>query len=203
MMNMDFYRIQLPDAAAPSFVDAAAWYYGTEKRIMDALSADTGLGSSLPGLVEKYFRGEPEPGESRGISLAPARFLSRIKLPPIKPFAHTHLNIWDCPYYICAKQADMELIYLQDSNAQFVRCVKILFDGLKCTADQERPYRPITVSRCWGFLGIMAEDETGRFGNRLLYADRTFKVEREYLDDVQKPADIDFSGFFDVVFGDG
>lgn len=44
-MNMDFYRIQLPDADAPSFVDAAACYCGTEKQIMDALSADTGLGS--------------------------------------------------------------------------------------------------------------------------------------------------------------
>ena len=129
--------------------------------------------------------------------------LSWIELPPIKPFTYTHMNIWDCPYHICAKQADIELIYLRDSKAQFVRCVKILFDGLKCTASQERPYKPITVSRCWGYPGIMVEDEMGRFGNRLLYSDRIFKEECEYLDDVQNPADVDFIGFFDVVFGDG
>lgn len=49
----------------------------------------------------------------------------------------------------------------------------------------------------------MVEDEMGRFGNRLLYSDRIFKEECEYLDDVQNPADVDFIGFFDVVFGDG
>ena len=117
-----------------------------------------------------------------------------VKETRIAPFRWDHINVWDCVYHIRADRCAAKLAYIKTSG-RYCRCV--LADFWNPTYEG-RPFNGMF----WGQPAMLAYG-SGHLYNRLMYLENQFQSEAEMLADIENPEAIDFSGFFDDVFGDG
>lgn len=180
MSSVAFERIQLPDYAAPSFVDLTKYYYGTKKAI-----------DSFLATASEYDR---QPGDR-----TPANVLGERSTTGFKGQC-THNNIYGFPYTFRWDTMEAHHVWIE-CDGTFCRCVRLQFRNLQYTDNVYREFLPVTSS--WGLPGIIRFDH-GTVVNSLYEIEKQFSSKKELLQDMEN-----FNGgilpdaFFDDVLGDG
>jgi len=204
------YHLVLPDYALPAFCDGDTDYYGGQDEILEVLARyDKRSGEALAETARAYFAGM---GDGRteinglwGVQqlLSPVELLGERELAPFLPWKHTNTNTWGFPCELKADRAEVRLQYLRDEEGRYLRCVRARFTGLCNWSGFAGRWRPLTTAFSSGCPGILADLADGRMVNRVGYSDRAFETLALLQEDMAAPAEVDFQGFFNDLFGDG
>lgn len=180
MRSVAFERIQLPDYAAPSFVDLTKYYYGTKKAI-DSFLATASEYDRLPGdRVPANVLGERSTTGSEGQC--------------------THINIYGFLYTFRWDALKAHHLWIE-CDCTYCRCVRFKFHNLQYSDNIYRAFLPVTSS--WGLPGIIWFDH-GSVGNSLYEIEKPFSSKRELLQDMENFDGIILpDAIFDDVLGDG
>lgn len=180
MRSVAFERIQLPEYAAPSFVDLTKYYYGTKKAI-----------DSFLATASEYDR---QPGYRTSADVLGERSTTGLE------GQYTHNNIYGFPYTFRWDTLEAHHLWIECTGT-FCRCVRLRFCNLQYSDNVYRAFLSVTSS--WGLPGIIWFDH-GAVGNSLYEIEKRFSSEKELLQDMEN-----FGGgilpdaFFDDVLGDG
>lgn len=171
------FAIRMPDYAAPAFCTFSREYVGTPAMLRDYVDA----------------RKKLDPDFRVTDVLCEVTILA-VKEICMAPFQWNHMNVWDCVYHIRAGQCEVKLAYIKMPDI-YCRCVLAEFwnpayDG-----------RPLN-GRFWGQPAMLVYEGV-RLRNRLMYLEKCFQSETKMLADIVHPSEVDFTGFFEDVFGDG
>ena len=128
----------------------------------------------------------------------PAELIA-VKKTDMLRFEYRHMNVWDCPYWIHAERCEARLAYIR-ADDMYLRCVLAEFTSpMYSTVPDER----IPLGRMIMGQPSLIALEADRLYNRLMIVESRFDSEKELNSDMKTPCEIDYSGFFDDVFGDG
>lgn len=197
------FAVTMPDYASPSFCTFAKEYVGTLAMLKGYIDArkewepDSYVTANLCTAVSELQQGRQNTAVGIAGNVLP--FVTPVTILAVKeliimPFQIDHLNVWDCVYHIHAEKCTAKLAYIKAPGV-YRRCV--LVDFLNPTYDEH-----LLNAGFWGQPAMLAY-ESGHLYNRLMYIEKWFSTETEMLMDAKYPAKVDFSGFFDDVFGDG
>ena len=219
--EMNYYKIDLYDAATPSFITSLMSYVGTKKDINDFAKNDDTYTNSI-----KW-----EENETSEASFIP----EKIELTNVKEFEFkedkifSHLNVWECTYNMYYKSLKGRLLYFY-YNGDFYRafCVDEIVglsyyiegEELKIYKDLPKDakiiYHPLT-DRVWGNKNIVCLNEdnkdkfyvenkealTHRLKGILGYVDKVFETDEEMFEDINNPGTIKLEYFINDFFADG
>lgn len=180
MRSEAFERIQLPDYAAPSFVDLTKYYYGTKKAIDDFLATASEY-DRLPGdRVPANVLGERSTTGSEGQC--------------------THINIYGFPYTFRWDALKAHHLWIE-CDCTYCRCVRLRFSNLQYSDNIYRVFIPVTSS--WGLPGIV-RFSNGSVENNLYEIEKQLSSKKEIIQDMECFDDgLLLDAFFDDVLGDG
>lgn len=203
------YSIELIDYSTPSFVSATQKYYGTKEDILKVLEINKEDRSDLLKAAEEFFSGQGE-GIARVYYGAPGPFVKPVKLlgeTTIRrdKFAWAHKNTWGCFYHMRADGMVCKVYYLETADRKIVRVLRPTFENLMCfgfVGDHN-----IAEEECWGHPGIITSnnlDEAHQFTScNLMVSDKQFDTVEQAMIDKENPLRVNYTGFFNDVFGDG
>ena len=210
-MKATYYRVQLDDYSAPSFVSCGKNYYGTLEQIgglFGEIAKDATLAEDYQDILSAYGRvAGGEAGVTHYVAhrevpfLVPANVL-RTATSILTDYSWEHLNVWGCSYFLKCDRAESSHIWIS-CNGRHSRCVQTRFTDLRYkSAAQE--YEPLGDAR-WGFP-CQIDGPAGDLRNRLYVDEKIFGSENEAMEDyaafLEKP-DPNFAEFLNDVFGDG
>lgn len=207
-MSKGLYCVSLIDYALPGFCSGTKEYCGTEEAIISVLSNPKTERDDLLQAAKSYFAGEGDC--CADVLYSNTKFLSELLVLGIVNFAITdftykHLNIWECAYWMRAKHAECRLVYVSDAAGKYRRAVQLAFSELEYKG--ERSLNPIWKKlyayKAWGHPGVLVDMPEGVMQNQLLFFDREFDSKKEALEDMEDPAEVGYSRFFDEIFADG
>ena len=210
-MEASYYRVQLDDYSAPSFVSFGKNYYGTLKQIdglFGEIAKDAVPAKDCQDILSAYRRvAGGEANVTHYVAhreepfLVPANVL-RMATSILTDCSWGHLNTWDCSYYLKCDRAESTHIWVS-CDGRYSRCIQTQFVNLQYGVETER-YRPLGDAR-WGFP-CQIGGPIGDLYNRLYVEEKVFGSEDEALDDyaafLESP-DPNFAEFLNDVFGDG
>lgn len=206
-----YYRLELDDYSAASFTSFGKYYYGTLEDLrsfFDALAGSEDFKERFTKLIAT-FRAFENGREDLKHNVAyrevpflvPVRLLHREKI-SLENHAWTHLNTWDCPYYMRCNKVESEHLWLAYGR-EYCRATKADFANLQYTGHIGE-WRDVR-SMLWGFPCILTGESSG-FRNRLAEPEKYFKTSTEAQQDweaFQRNPDPDYSEFCNDIFGDG
>lgn len=208
-MNNTFYSITLEQFAAPAFYSGYLHYAGTLPMIssfVDSLKSLATPGSYEQGVVDAfgaYLEGAKE--AKVRVAYAEEQLIHKLDTVgiedlQIEPFYYRHLNIWNFPYYIRADRAQVFLAYLRKEDA-YLRYVKLELTNPLYSAEPELPFKELGHT-VWGHPGVLVY-KNKILSNRIMFCDKKFEDAEEARRDMEHPSEVNFSGFFNDIFGDG
>lgn len=208
----DIFRLQLDDYSAPSFISSAKDYFGTMEQIQslfEYLRRDEDLAKKyqyILGVNAHYLNGEKEITHSVAFQEVPFLVDAEILVKAhssLENYSWTHMNTWDCPYYMHCDRAESEHLWLA-CDGGFCRCIRTKFHNLQygITSDDLRPLGGLIL----GYPGQIEVGDDDILQNRLLVIEDYFRSKEEALEDyedfVNRPNPA-YSAILDDVFGDG
>lgn len=204
-----FYQITLEHCGCPAYWSFSKQYAGTMemlKAFIDELGQDAKPGSYKQGITDAFRRYQ------EGYHDATA-FIAHSELQLIHPltayavtsvheapFFYEHTNVWGFPYFITGKQMDAEFVYLRRGN-ELRRFVKATIESPMYGTEEDDCTSPLDGG-FWGHPCVLKFHD-GWLGNQIMFCDQIFGSKEEMQQDISTPAAIDFTGFFEDVFGDG
>lgn len=115
--------------------------------------------------------------------------------------AWTHMNIWECPYYLRCRELEAEQVWLQIEKG-FVRCVRARFKDLELQSIISDEWRPFN-SGFWGYPHMLEYEEPYVY-SRLLVSEEAFKTKKLALKNAQtNQPGLCMDEVCDEMFGDG
>lgn len=204
-----FYEITLDDYGSPAYCSFDKQYAGTMDMLVDffrALETIEEPGAYVSGLMDafqRYRQGYHD--ASAYVALGERRLIRPMTVcdilsKDVTPFFYEHTNVWGFPYYISSEKMHADLVYLRKGE-QFMRYVKAAIASPRYGTEEDHCREPID-GFFWGHPKVLALDE-GILFNRIMFCDHIYETEDEMRRDMIEPTDIDFTGFFSDVFGDG
>ena len=223
------HTVRLVDYGTPSFCSSYNEYLGNIeniKKVISSLGNDSDKKNLLKA-VEDYLNGGK--GEVSVLYEAPEpllvpTYLKKRKSYAVNNFEYTFMNVWDCPYYMVADTAHIEINYVKVGK-KYRRYIYCIFNnlGYKNSAFREKiektgkfteDYKEELLNGMpeviyfskndnhWGHLGVLVTDE-GLTQNRIYFCDKYFDTYKEVLEDYYNTSDVGLDGFFFDIFGDG
>lgn len=211
MKTEAYYKLDLEDFSAPSFISCSKSYFGTLSDIsglLDALSKDDKWKDSFLETQEAFkafMNGEKE--VRHNVLYENVKLLEPAKLIGSVTYTESdkqikHLNAWDHPYYMHFSKAKIQHLWFECED-KYVRVLKADITNLQYSSDKKRW---IDVNcRFWGFPHMLEVNETTIY-NRLAVIDKRFDSSEEAKADYESflnSPDTDFGSFCDEIFGDG
>ena len=208
----DLYRLQLDDFSAASFTSYGKDYFGTMEQIQslfDYLRSGEDLAGKFEyilGVNDRYLAGDKEITHNVAYQevpfLVPATVLREAKS-VIRDHSWTHMNTWDCPYYMAFRKAENTHLWISCCGS-FCRVIQAEFEGLHYGIDPKglRPLGSMTL----GYPGQIELLPDGRLRNRLFVIDRYFDSKEEAMEDYAKyevQPNPKYGTILDDIFGDG
>ena len=208
----ELYRLQLDDFSAASFTSYGKDYLGTMEQIQslfDYLRSDEDLAGKFQyilGVNDRYLAGEKEITHTVAYQevpfLVPATVLHEAKS-VIRDHSWTHMNTWDCPYYMAFRKAENTHLWISCCG-NFCRVIQAELEGLLYGIDPQdlRPLGSMTL----GYPGQIELLPDGRLRNRLFVIDRYFDSKEEAMEDYAKfevQPNPKYGTILDDIFGDG
>lgn len=208
----ELYRLQLDDFSAASFTSYGKDYFGTMEQIQslfDYLRSGEDLAGKFEyilGVNDRYLTGEKEITHNVAYQevpfLVPATVLREAKS-VIRDHSWTHMNTWDCPYYMAFRKAENTHLWISCCGS-FCRVIQAEFEGLHYGIDPKdlRPLGSMTL----GYPGQIELLPDGRLRNRLFVIDRYFDSKEEAMEDYAKyevQPNPKYGTILDDIFGDG
>lgn len=206
-----YYRLMLDDYSAAAFTSFDKDYYGTLADIQDffeAIKSDEGIAKHQQyeiSIYERYIAGEKKIKHTVAYRevpfLVPAKILCS-EHSVITNHSWTHINTWQCPYYMKADRAESKHIWVS-CYGRYIRCIKTKFINLQ--------YKNTLGN--YSALGDMMlgypcqiDGEIGNLFSRLWVEEKSFKDKAAALIDHQNflaHPDPVFSKVLDDILGDG
>lgn len=225
---MQYYIVNLWDAATPSFISADKSYVGIKKEL-----------ESFAELSEDY---EDLKKWCNGEDVEPSTFLPGMYIPneievlKTKKFEDKteryfdHINVWECTYNMFYKSLKGKFVYFKKDNKFFRSFYVDNVVGLSyvISGDEIRRYCdiPIDIKRVyhalsdhvWGNKNIIfvkkqeedlpynifdSKDLNHELKSILGYVDKEFETEEDMLKDYEKPEQCEIRLFIDDFFADG
>lgn len=208
-MNNSFYEITLAQFAAPAFCSRHIHYAGTLPMIsefVDSLKKLATPGSYEQGVVDAFNTYLSGVKDAKAViayveeQLIHELHTIGVRELQIEPFSHQHINIWGYPYYIQASRARIFLAYLCQCD-MYSRYVKLELTTPLYRSEPELPFKELGRT-VWGHPGILVY-RNKILSNRIMFCDKKFGDVEQARCDMEHPSEIDFSGFFNDIFGDG
>ena len=206
------YRLQLDDYSAPSFTSFGKDYFGTMEQIQslfDCLRSDenfVGRFQYILGVNDRYLAGETDITHNVAYREVPflveAEVLSKAQS-TLENFQWTHMNTWDCPYYMAFQKAENTQLWISCCG-YFCRVIQTEFEGLLYGIEPE-DLRPLGTMAL-GYPGQIELLPDGRIRNRLFVIDRYFDSREEAMEDYAKyeaQPNPQYATILDDIFGDG
>lgn len=208
----ELYRLQLDDFSAASFTSYGKDYFGTMEQIQslfDYLRSGEDLAGKFEyilGVNDRYLAGEKEITHNVAYQevpfLVPATVLREAKS-VIRDHSWTHMNTWDCSYYMAFRKAENTHLWISCCGS-FCRVIQAEFEGLLYGIDPKdlRPLGSMTL----GYPGQIELLPDGRLRNRLFVIDRYFDSKEEAMEDYAKyevQPNPKYGTILDDIFGDG
>lgn len=205
------YSVKLIDYATPSFVSADKTYYGSKEEIMEVLEEIKENRPDLFRAAEEFFTGRGE-GIVQVYYGAPEPFIKPVTVigetvVTKEPFAWAHKNVWYCFYHMRADSMVCHVYYIKNEEGQIHRIIRPVFVNLRYKNSPFPDEKFTEYSQFWGHPGIIAADASEEqkciVRNTLMCSDKMFEEIEEAQQDMKNPVKIDYSPFFDDIFGDG
>lgn len=210
LKNTDrFFAITLEHYACPAFCSFNKEYIGTLAMLdgfIDTISKDVKEPSYLAGIINGYQRYRDGYHDATAfVAQSEVRLIHPLTTIEVHhhdaaPFFYEHTNVWGFPYFIRAERMNADIVYVRRGK-NHMRYVG---------AYLEQPLYGTTENDCndelndslWGHPGVLSF-ENGVLSSRIMFCDRLFESQAEMKQDILSPSPIDFTGFFEDVFGDG
>lgn len=203
-----YYKITLEEYASASFCSFTKEYLGTSQMFSSfaaALRQDRKNSERLVGLADRILESCQPDGTFTGSaceeqpSLVPVEVVHSDAWEE-KSFYFKHINVWGCSYEMRAEKVVVNRIYYRSGDTY----------GRAIGASLYRPTysaEPLVSNEkvdgnFWGHPGILYL-ENDWLSYRLMYEERVFDDESQLMADIAAPAEVDYRGFFNDVFGDG
>ena len=218
------FSVELIDYATPSYASFTKTYYGDKESILKVLNHPR---TERPDMVEaanQFFNGTGE-GKVQVYFGAPEPFIKQVRVigtveKQLDNVSFDHNNVWNCIYKMRAEHVSCRYVYIEDSDNKLYRCLGCDFTNLTSGDETESiPQELVREGKCWGHPGIiiekatvdkditninqLSEGEKVVIGNSLMCREMIFNTMEELQKDMQDPCDLNFSGIFDDIFGDG
>lgn len=204
-----YFEITLEHYATPSFCSFSKQYIGTLTmldRFISSISHDVKEPSYLSGIINGYQRYRSGYHDATAfVAQSEVRLIHPLTTIECQhqeaaPFFYEHTNVWGFPYFIRAERMKADIVYVRRGES-YKRYVG---------ASLEHPLYGTTKEDCtdklndrlWGHPGVLSF-ENGVLSSRIMFCDRLFESQPEMRQDILSPSPIDFTGFFEDVFGDG
>ena len=205
--------VTLQDYATPDFCSFHKWYAGTEEMLAGFFAAlgrqvDEGEeGSYETDVIETYHRylaGEQD-AETLIASeiqqlVRPLDVLGIGRPTEMAPYTTVYRSAWDVPYYIQAEAVRVQLVYARCGET-YARFALAEFEKGKFGSEPDCPRENLGVG-FWGHPAMITQEGDVLY-NRLMFLERRFDSRAALEEDLQRPAELDFSGFMDDLFGEG
>lgn len=211
MTEEKHYAVCLEDYACPSCCSGSSDFYGSLSEIeafIDALSEEK-LCTDTVFAFRRFTAGEVD--ATHGVNFHEQRLLTPVAFVSEREYAlpekrWTHSNVYGWPYEMRFGQARIvERIYRRDRK--WTRCYRLAANDLSYLNDliPKEKWEHLTGG-FWGHPAILEVLETPSgytVRNRLLIPCGDFASLEEAKADLEKRHEPPFSGFCDMVFGDG
>lgn len=228
----EFYTVELIDYSCPSASSGTRLYVGTLdkiKEVLECIDEDCGRSEYLKAYEDFVNGGTGEMKVYHGTVRPLIMPVSlEIKLHGYrKPFKHTFMNVWGCPYYMSADSLVYFLYYVKKDKTYY-RYVALSFkdlaydcndfkDKLKNTGKFTEEFKEEFLNELpaktylneeygyWGHPGVIYDvnGDKSKVGNRIFFCDKKFSSRKKMMEDYSNPSEIDYDGFFFDIFGDG
>lgn len=224
-----YHTVRLVDYGCPSFVSSYNLYLGTIEKIKEVINSldNESNKNELLDAIEDYLNGGKGEAsvlyEEKSPLLVPA-LLKKRKSYAVNNFEYTFMNVWDCPYYMVADTAHIEINYVKVGK-KYYRYIYCIFNNLgyknsefkekiERTGKFTKDYKEELLNMLpevnyfskddnhWGHPGIIVTDD-GLTQNRIYFCDKLFDTYKEVLEDYYNTSDVGLDGFFFDIFGDG
>lgn len=210
LKNTDrFFVITLEHYASPAFCSFNKEYICTLTMLddfIDSISQEVKEPSYLAGIINAYQRYRSGYHDATAfIAQSEMRLIHPLTTIEVlhqeaSPFFFKHTNVWGFPYYIRAERMMADIAYVRRGKS-YMRYV---------AASLEQPVYGTEEDHCndtlgdqlWGHPGVLSFDQSV-LSSRIMFCDRRFNSLEEMKQDILSPSQIDFTGFFEDVFGDG
>lgn len=199
------YHIELDDYSMPAFVSFGKNYYGTMQDIEEFISKfkddDNNEYSELVRAFEDYKKGN----ENVEITVA---YNKRKMLEEVKVYGYReiisgsyqweHINIWGFPYDLRCEGLKSKHYWIKNNDV-LCRVIKAKFTKLQY---KNAVNNWVNINAIWGFPHII---EFGMYNTLMVIEKRfdTFKDLKEDMKQFKSIEDMDFTAFYNDIFGDG
>ena len=203
------YELHLDNAATPPFISLPQSYVGTkeallkvsEKLKMDGIYEETSAG------IQAYFKGNSAVKHHIAFQEIPVlqtcRILNRSEM-QIGERAWDHMNVWDCPYHMRFRSAEISQI-LVDKNSLYQRYMLARIVGLEYSATDDE-WRSVG-NFIFGHRSVVEteelEDGTWTFRNILYVPEDSSDSLDEQNQKMNDKNALVFDALCDEIFGDG
>lgn len=206
-MREKYYALTLEDYSVPAFVSCTRQYFGTLKEITDFINSlrNEAYHKELVEAFDKYCAGDKK--VKYRVAYNYSQLIEPVTL--IATYEHEigemdydHINIWGCPYYMRFKNAQLKHYWFKCGKIHF-RAVKAKIEDLQyqsCSGNwfyQEEAY--------WGFPNMMVFKPPYTF-TRLAVIEKclpTIEALKEDDENFDPEKDVDLTGYFNEIFGNG
>ena len=205
-----FYQLRLDDCATPGFVSFDKPYYGTLEEIrgfIAALEQDEQCRENHANLIAAFHAYESGNHDAKHYAafqeiplLIPVDVLMR-RVERLHDYAWTHMNIWECPYYLRCRELEAEQVWIETEKC-CVRCLRTRFKNLELKSIVGDEWRPLN-SGFWGYPHMLEYEEPYVY-SRLLVSEEAFKTKKLALKNAQaNQPGLCLDEVCDEMFGDG
>lgn len=210
-MKEQYYRLQLDDYAAPSFVDWTKDYFGTLDEVrafIDALASNEKTRDNFAELIAAFRAYEAgnhnvmhHVGYQEVPLLEPVEVLGSVFWKQ-EHYAWTHVNTWGCSYCMRCETVETQHLWLSCASG-FRRVVKARFKNLQYQGMSDSWYQ--LDDGYWGHPQIICSRDGWQY-NRLAVQEQSWDDRSSALQDMrsfQDIQDVNLAQFCNDVFGNG
>lgn len=210
-MTIDtLYQLRLTDCATPSFISFDKPFYGSLEEIrgfIAALEQDEDCRERCEALIAAFCSYEAgNHAVTHNVAfrelplLRPVHVLEQRSI-TLREYAWTHMNIWECPYYLRCEELEAEQAWIVTANS-YVRCVRARFRNLEIKSIARDGWRQLNGG-FWGYPHMLEYEEPYVY-SRLMVAEEAFSSKRLLLKNAHSPRPgLCLDEVCDEMFGDG